>query len=68
MSRDIKYSEVCLTPTNLPILTNGIAAVAMLIAEAATRNQADSGTVADACYLIADLAGLVQEVAEGEST
>lgn len=65
---DVKYSTRCLTRTNLPILTSGIAAVAMLIAEAATRNQADSATVADACYLLADLAGLVQEVAEREST
>lgn len=65
---DVKYSTRCLTRTNLPILTSGIAAVAMLIAEASSRNQADTGTVADACFLIADLAGLVQEVAEGEST
>lgn len=66
MSAPKYHSQRSTTPC-LQTLTNGINAVAILLAEAATRNHADKGTVADACYLIADLAGLIQEIAEGES-
>lgn len=52
-------------PASLPILTAGISAVATLIAEAAASGDPDEGTIADAAFLIADLARLVEAVVEG---
>ncbi|WP_416047926.1 hypothetical protein [Cupriavidus basilensis] len=60
-----RYSAMFLAESNLPIITSGMAAVALLIAESSARDMADSGTVGDAAYVLASLAPLVEEIASG---
>ncbi|MGM3273722.1 hypothetical protein [Ralstonia sp. 24A2] len=51
---------------NTPVVTDGMAAIAMLIVDAASHDGCDRQTIADAALLLAELAQVVQEVIDVE--
>jgi len=59
------YGAIFLAKENLPIITSGMAAISMLIAESSLNGKSDPGTVADAAFLFSQLAELVEDLASG---
>ncbi|ANH73225.1 hypothetical protein ACS15_1261 [Ralstonia insidiosa] len=51
---------------NTPVITDGMAAISMMIADAVSQDDCDRETIADAALLLAELAQLVQRVIHAE--